>query len=123
MSLLRIHLPPDWPDAAPATTLPWCRIGTRGECIDAGHAPLAGLPIAEACELVSPSELVLLTTAMLPRGGRQKLRQLLPYAIEDRLGGEPETVHSEGTASATLVTVPPPPPPLAAVSHESPSQT
>ncbi len=93
MSLLRIHLPPDWPDAAPATTLPWCRIGTRGECIDAGHAPLAGLPIAEACELVIPSELVLLTTAMLPRGGRQKLRQLLPYAIEDRLGGEPETVH------------------------------
>lgn len=93
MSLLRIHLPPDWPDAAPAAMLPWCRIGARGECIDAGHAPLAGLPSAEACELVIPSELVLLTTAVLPRGSRQKLRQLLPYAIEDRLGSEPEAVH------------------------------
>ncbi len=93
MSLLRIHLPPDWPDTDAAATLPWCRIGARGERIDAGRAPLAGLPSADACELVIPSELVLLTTAALPRGSRQKLRQLLPYAIEDRLGGEPETVH------------------------------
>jgi general secretion pathway protein L len=93
MSLLRIHLPPDWLDTDAAAPLPWCRIGTRGERIDAGRAPLAGLPAADACELVIPSALVLLTAAVLPRGSRHKLRQLLPYAIEDRLGGDPETVH------------------------------
>ena len=93
MSLLRIHLPPTWPDADPPPTLTWCRIGSRGERIDAGRVPLSGLPHAEACELVIPSELVLLTTATLPRGSRQKLRRLLPYAIEDRLGDEPEAVH------------------------------
>lgn len=93
MSVLRIHLAADWLTGDPAANLPWCRIGARGERIDAGHAPLAGLPAADACELVIPSELVLLTTAVLPRGSRHKLRQLLPYAIEDRLGDDPETVH------------------------------
>ena len=93
MSLLRIHLPPDWPDTDAAVPLPWCRIGARGERIEAGRAPLAGLPSADACEVVIPSELVLLTTATLPRGSRQKLRHLLPYAIEDRLGDDPEAGH------------------------------
>jgi general secretion pathway protein L len=93
MSLLRIHIPSSWPDAEPDATLPWCRIGARGETLDAGAATPAGLPRADACELVIPAELVLLTRARLPRGSKQKMRQLLPYAIEDKLGGEPDAVH------------------------------
>jgi general secretion pathway protein L len=93
MSLLRIHIPSSWPDLEPAAPLPWCRLGARGEWLDAGSATLVNLPRAEACELVIPAELVLLTRARLPRGSKQKMRQLLPYAIEDKLGGEPDAVH------------------------------
>jgi len=100
MSLLRIHIPPSWPDAEPDATLPWCRLGSRGEVLDAGSATLAGLPRTESCELVIPAELVLLTHATLPRGNRQKMRQLLPYAIEDKLVGEPDTVHVAAGATS-----------------------
>lgn len=93
MSLLRIHIPSSWPDAEPDAPLPWCRMGSRGEALDSGSAPPASLPRTESCELVIPAELVLLTHAMLPRGNRQKMRQLLPYAIEDKLVNDPETVH------------------------------
>jgi general secretion pathway protein L len=94
MSLLRIHIPSSWPDdAEPDATLPWCRLGSRGEALDAGSAALADLPRTDACELVIPAERVLLTHALLPRGSRQKMRQLLPYAIEDKLVNDPDTVH------------------------------
>ena len=93
MSLLRIHIPFSWPDLEPAASLPWCRLGARGEWLDAGSATLVNLPRAEACELIIPAELVLLTRATLPRGSKQKMRQMLPYAIEDRLVTEPDAVH------------------------------
>lgn len=93
MSLLRIHIPSSWPDTEPDASLPWCRLGTRGECLAAGSATPADLPPTEACELVLPAEAVLLTRASLPRGSKQKMQQLLAYAIEDRLVTEPDTVH------------------------------
>ncbi|MGK2952545.1 MAG: type II secretion system protein GspL [Thiobacillus sp.] len=93
MSLLRIHIPSSWPDIEPDTPLSWCRLGTRGECLAAGSATLPNLPPTEACELVLPAEAVLLTCASLPRGNKQKMQQLLAYAIEDRLVAEPDAVH------------------------------
>lgn len=93
MSLLRIHLPSSWPDIEPDAPLPWCTLGARGESLATGRATLANLPRAEACELVLPAETVLLTRVSLPRGGKQKMRQLLAYAIEDRLVAEPDAVH------------------------------
>lgn len=93
MSLLRIHIPSSWPDTEPDAPLPWCSLGARGALLGAGHATLANLPRTEACELVIPAEAVLLTRARLPRAGKQKLRQLLAYAIEDRLVAEPDAVH------------------------------
>ncbi len=94
MSLLRIHIPSSWPDAEPDALLPWCRLGARGEQLGAGLAALADLPRSEACELVLPADAVLLTRASLPRGSKQKLQQLLAYAVEDRLVAEPDTVHA-----------------------------
>lgn len=93
MSLLRIHLSSSWPDLDPAAPLPWCRIGARGEALESGVAAAAAMPRADACELVVPAELILLTRAHLPRGSKPKLRQLLAYAIEDQLGGDPDAVH------------------------------
>lgn len=92
MSVLRIHIPSSWPDLEPGAPLPWCSLGSRGALLGAGHATLATLPRSEACELVIPAEAVLLTRARLPRAGKQKLRHLLAYAIEDRLVAEPDTV-------------------------------
>jgi general secretion pathway protein L len=92
MSLLRIHISPTWPDSDPTTLLPWCLVDGRVEWIDSGNAALAGMPRGDACELVIPAELVLLTRARLPRGSRSKMRQLLPYAIEDKLVAEPDAV-------------------------------
>ncbi|ODU44225.1 MAG: type II secretion system protein GspL [Thiobacillus sp. SCN 63-374] len=94
MSLLRIHIPSSWPDAEPDALLPWCRLGARGEQLGAGFAALADLTRSEACELVLPADAVLLTRASLPRGSKQKLQQLLAYAVEDRLVAEPDTVHA-----------------------------
>lgn len=93
MSLLRIHIPTDWPDAGPDAALAWCRLGGRGERLDGGVSPLAGLPRDPSCEIVVPAELVLLTQARLPRGRRRQLPALLPYAVEDRLGVDPDSVH------------------------------
>lgn len=93
MSLLRIHLPSSWPDADPDAPLPWCLIDARGERLNSGHAAASELPRADACELALPAELVLLTRARLPRGGRKKMHPLLAYAIEDKLVAEPDTVH------------------------------
>jgi len=93
MSLLRIHIPPSWPDAEPDASLPWVHLDTRGERLDAGSDPLASMPRTEACELVIPAEAVLLTRATLPRGSKQKMRQVLAYAIEDRLVADPDAVH------------------------------
>lgn len=93
MSLLRIHIPSTWPDADPDALLPWCRIGARGEALESGAGAPVAMPRADACELVIPAELVLLTRARLPRGSKQKMRQLLAYAIEDQLGGDPDAVH------------------------------
>jgi general secretion pathway protein L len=93
MSLLRIHVTPSWADAEPEVPLPWCRIGARGEALDSGEAAVSALPAADACELIVPAELVLLTKARLPHGRKEKLRPLLPYAIEDKLGADPDSVH------------------------------
>ena len=93
MSLLRIHIPSSWPDAEPDAPLPWCSLGARGDQLAAGQSTLGKLPRTEACELVIPAEAVLLTHAHLPRGSKRKMRQLLAYAIEDRLVAEPDAVH------------------------------
>jgi general secretion pathway protein L len=93
MSLLRIYIPADWPDAGPDTALAWCRLGSRGERLDGGVSPPAGLPRDPHCEIVVPAELVLLTRSSLPRGRGRRQPALLPYAVEDRLGVDPDSVH------------------------------
>lgn len=93
MSVLRIHIPPDWLETGPETALAWCRLGRRGERLDGGSAPLAALPRDLQCEIVLPAELVLLTQARLPRGRKRQLPTLLPYAVEDRLVADPDSVH------------------------------
>ena len=88
MSLLRLHLPPNWPDADPDAALPWCSLGARGEPLASGSAVPADLPRADACELVIPAELVLLTgdvTAVKTRPGFQLERDVGTIGVEIHL--------------------------------------
>lgn len=93
MSLLRIHIPADWLEAGPDTELAWCRLGSGGERLDGGVAPLSSLPHAPLCEIIVPAELVLLTQASLPCGRKRQLPALLSYAVEDKLGVDPDSAH------------------------------
>lgn len=73
---------------------PWVLRDARGAISRAGDSPVTDMPAADRCELVAPASRVLLTQIMLPTGNRQKLRRMLPFAIEDRVMTEPEKVHA-----------------------------
>lgn len=77
-------------------TVDWLLLDTDGTLEAAGQSPAASAPDPdnqrEAVALV-PTEDVLLTSALVPTRNRQKLLQALPYALEDQLSGDIETLH------------------------------
>ncbi|MDQ3195520.1 MAG: type II secretion system protein GspL [Burkholderiales bacterium] len=73
---------------------PWLLRDARGALSRAGDNPLRDMPAADRCELVAPASRVLLTQITLPTGNRQRLRRLLPFAVEDRVMTEPEKIHA-----------------------------
>ncbi|MBC7943936.1 MAG: type II secretion system protein GspL [Burkholderiales bacterium] len=77
-----------------AVACPWVLRDARGAISRAGESALTEMPAADRCELVAPASRVLLTQITLPTGNRQKLRRLLPFAIEDRVMTEPEKIHA-----------------------------
>ncbi len=91
--MLRIHIPSNWPDQDDQARLAWVRLGAKGERLDSGAGTLAELPADKVSEIVLPAASAVLLSIPLPGGLKQKRGQMLAYAIEDRLGAEPETVH------------------------------
>lgn len=90
---LRVFLPPaDRLDAA--TSLAWTLFDARGEVLRRDAAPLAGLPRAEEVELALPAARVLFARLKLPRVNAATIRELLPYAVEDRLLADPSHIHA-----------------------------
>lgn len=51
------------------------------------------MPQARAVEVVAPASRVLLTSAKLPAGSRNRLQKLLPYAVEEKVMADPEGLH------------------------------
>ena len=105
---LRIFVPPaERPD--PAARWTWMLFAARREMLREGSDPLAELPRADDVELVIPASRVLFARLKLPRVGGATLRELLPYAVEDRLLSDPANIHAvAGPADAhgeTLVGV------------------
>ncbi len=87
MSLLSLYIPDHWDGDASA--LPWTWYhddGTFGSIGD-GRA----LPGAREVRLVLPSEQVVQTVLDLPRRGRWQ--EALPYALEDRLLSDADSMH------------------------------
>src|SRR5437762_2228696 len=98
---LRIFLPDaERPDAA--TEFSWMLRGARGEALREGRSPLGEIPRAGDVEAVVPSQRVLFARLKLPRVSDKTIRELLPYAVEDRLLADPANIHA--VAGRTLAT-------------------
>jgi general secretion pathway protein L len=94
MPYLQIFLPEGWPESSMAdiTPLPW-RLAD-GATTRQGESPIGSLPKSSEVELILPAGRVLLTRVKLPPGNTQKLGEVVGYAVEDRLLGDPESIHA-----------------------------
>jgi general secretion pathway protein L len=106
--ILRILLPAsDRPGADTPWT--WSLADARGGTLREGTTPLADVPRAETVEAVLPVSRVLFARLRLPRVGTATLRELLPFAVEDRLLADPAQIHAvpgdTNAAGETLVAV------------------
>lgn len=89
---LRIFLPAnDRPGGAP---WPWMLLDNRGATLRTDAGPPQDMPRAEEVELVLPAARVLFARLALPRVGATTLRDLLPFAVEDRLLADPTHIHA-----------------------------
>jgi general secretion pathway protein L len=89
---LRIFLPAsDRPGGAP---WPWMLFDARQSLLRADATAPEEIPRAEDVELVLPAARVLFARLALPRVGSATLRDLLPYAVEDRLLADPAHIHA-----------------------------
>jgi len=90
---LRVFLPSlERPDAA--TRFAWILFDARGNVLREDATPLSDAPRADTCEAVLPASRVLFARIKLPRVGTATLRELLPFAVEDRLLADPAHIHA-----------------------------
>lgn len=102
---LRVFLPNlERPDAA--TRFPWMLMDDRGGVLREDTTTLDMAPRAEEREAVLPASRVLFARLKLPRVSPTTIRELLPFAVEDRLLADPSHIHAvagEKTASGETV--------------------
>ena len=90
---VRIFAPPaDRFDAA--TRFDWVLIDARRAPLRENATPLTDVPRADDVELVLPASRVLFARLKLPRVNAATIRELLPFAVEDRLLGDPANIHA-----------------------------
>ncbi len=105
---LRIFLPAsDRADAGAA--MPWMLFDARRRLLREGASAPDDMPRAEEVELALPAARVLFARLKLPRVGAATIRELLPYAVEDRLLADPSHIHAvagaTGARGETVVAV------------------
>ncbi|MGE0358359.1 MAG: type II secretion system protein GspL [Burkholderiales bacterium] len=98
--ILRLLLPAvDRLDAA--TPVAWSLSDGRGRVLREATTPLAEAPRAERVEAVLPASRVLSARLKLPKVNAATIRELLPFAVEDRLLADPAQIHAvPGPANA-----------------------
>ena len=106
--ILRLLVPPvDRP--GPDTPFDWALADRAGAPLREGRGPLGEVPRGDAVELILPASRVLFARLKLPKVNTATIRELLPYAVEDRLLADPSQIHAvPGTTNArgeTLVAV------------------
>ena len=110
MALLQLFLPEGWPlsESASAPVFRWALID--GVNVRSGSGPLTELPRADEVTVIVPASRAVFMRATLPPGNPSKLADVLAYAVEDRLLGDPETIHctagsrdEQGSAAIAVV--------------------
>lgn len=90
---LRVFLPADdRPDAE--ARFAWKLFDARHELLREDATPAADMPRAGDVEAVLPAERVLFARLQLPKVSAGTIRELLPYAVEDRLLADPSQIHA-----------------------------
>ena len=92
MTLLQISIPEQF-DIAEQTPCRWVLRDAGGRVLRTGENFPAALPKADKVQVVAPAARVLLTSVRVPLRNRQKLLKLLPYAVEDKLMYDPDSIH------------------------------
>jgi general secretion pathway protein L len=87
----------------------WALLDGRGQVLREAATTLDGVPRAGSVEAVLPASRVLFARLKLPRVNAATIRELLPFAVEDRLLADPAQIHAvPGATNArgeTLVAV------------------
>jgi general secretion pathway protein L len=92
VTTLRVFLPGG--DRADAhTQLRWIWLDRRGAA-RGGRSTLSELPRADDVEAILPASRVLFARLKLPRVSDTTIRELLPFAVEDRLLADPAQIHA-----------------------------
>ena len=94
MSLLQIFIP----EAGLGASCDWAL--RDAESVKTGHSDCSTLPPASHIVLIVAASRVLLTQVQLPAVGSRKLREMLAFAVEDKLLTEPDRVHTVAAARA-----------------------
>ncbi len=95
---LRLFLPTiDRPDGA--TRFAWMLFDARHSLLREGITPIAEVPRAEEIEAVLPCSRVLFARLKLPKVNAATIRELLPFAVEDRLLADPSHIHAVAGAT------------------------
>jgi len=90
---LRIFLPGiERPDAS--TQFAWMLMDDRGAVLREDVSTLEMAPRAERREAVVPATRVLFARLKLPKVSSSTIRELLPFAVEDRLLADPSHIHA-----------------------------
>lgn len=105
---LRVFLPAS--DSLDASArLAWMLFDSRHELLREDSSTLAEMPRADEVEAVLPAERVLFARLKLPKVSAATIRELLPYAVEDRLLADPAHIHAvagpTGERGETVVAV------------------
>src|SRR6478609_8423872 len=90
---LRVFLPTA-DSAPPHHPFDWVLLDARGHVLRRDCSPLGDAPRTEDVEAVLPAERVLFARLKLPRVNASTIRELLPYAVEDRLLADPSHIHA-----------------------------
>ncbi len=86
----------------PAAPLAWMLFDARGEFLRGGTNACADIPRARDIEAMLPVSQVLFARLKLPRVNAATIRELLPYAVEDRLLADPANIHAVAGATNSV---------------------
>ena len=91
--ILRLLVPPV-DRLGPDAPFDWVLADRAGAVLREGRGPLGEVPRGDTVEAILPASRVLFARLKLPKVNTATIRELLPYAVEDRLLADPSQIHA-----------------------------